>query len=503
MRVTSELALEPRFGVGRGDSSRRGDAVEVGPQAKLSQRASGAAPRASGAPIRAARSARFAPNSPSFFEAKPPTALEAAQKVWRDYLEAERSGRTEKAAWPSRRRDIEEVRLVGLQRAARLWIFCLLMCSPFVLCLRYYETRTYKGLRGGVRRVPVERSTAAPAAVEVSSEARSFTEDVAVTGAPSRAEAASISQGLAGAHGTSPDSFNPAQSAAEAGVLAKDRVVTTAPRAALAALWRRVRDGVKRVAKRPRQSESSITTRSRGKRHKTSGTTREKRARDDGDEDRALHKKRRADDAFTVVADEAMLEGDDKPTASPTTSAPTVSPQPTLEPTVTSAPSASPQPTVTQKPTSWLRACNNGERRDEQCEPEEDQLDGYVNRTEGPMLISCDFRPDATLEEKESAFQALVDKGSWVVATGVAYPRQQLHVRRNHYPPSQVNPQVSPSGQIGIPQNFFHILNRPDVGAAARFGARIVSRCLRYKDSRMVALRPRYRALEAPPVHQN
>ncbi len=459
MRVTSNLALEPRFGVGRGDSSRRGDAMEVGPQARLSRRASGAASHASGAPIRAAR---FAPNSPGFFEAKPPTALEAAQKVWRDYLEAEGSGRTEKAAWPSRRRDIEEVRLVGLQRAARLWIFCLLMCSPFVLCLRYYETLTYKGLRGGVRRVPVERSTAAPAAVEVSSEAGSFTEDVAVTGAP-----------------------------------------TTAPRAALAALWRRVRDGVKRVAKRPRQSESSITTRSRGKRHKTSGTTREKRARDDGDEDRALHKKRRADDAFTVVADEAMLEGDDKPTASPTTSAPTVSPQPTLEPTVTSAPSASPQPTVTQKPTSWLRACNNGERRDEQCEPEEDQLDGYVNRTEGPMLISCDFRPDATLEEKVSAFQALVDKGSWVVATGVAYPRQQLHVRRNHYPPSQVNPQVSPSGQIGIPQNFFHILNRPDVGAAARFGARIVSRCLRYKDSRMVALRPRYRALEAPPVHQN
>ena len=298
-----------------------------------------------------------------------------------------------------------------------------------------------------------------------------------------------------GAHGTPA-----AQSAADAGVLAKDRVVTTAPGSAPAALWRRVWDGVKRFAKRPRQSDSSKTTSSQGKKRKTSGTTR-KRARDDGDEDRALHKKRRADDAFTVVADEAMLEGDDKPTASPTTSAPTVSPQPTLEPTVTSAPSASPQPTVTQKPTSWLRACNNGERRDEQCEPEEDQLDGYVNRTEGPMLISCDFRPDATLEEKESAFQALVDKGSWVVATGVAYPRQQLHVRRNHYPPSQVNPQVSPSGQIGIPQNFFHILNRPDVGAAARFGARIVPRCLRYKDSQMVALRPRYRALEVPRVH--
>ena len=156
MRVTSELALEPRFGVGRGDSSRRGDAMEVGPHAKLSRRASGAASRASGAPIRAAR---FAPDSPGFFEAKPPTALEAAQKVWRDYLEAEGSGHTE---MPSRRRDIEEVRLAGLQRAARLWIFCLLMCSPFVLCLRYYETRTYKGLRGGVRRVPVERSTAAP-----------------------------------------------------------------------------------------------------------------------------------------------------------------------------------------------------------------------------------------------------------------------------------------------------------------------------------------------------
>ena len=61
--------------------------------------------------------------------------------------------------------------------------------------------------------------------------------------APSRAEPAAGAQGLAGAHGTPPDSFNPAQSAAEAGVLAKDRVVTTAPRAALAALWRRVRDG--------------------------------------------------------------------------------------------------------------------------------------------------------------------------------------------------------------------------------------------------------------------
>ena len=101
------------------------------------------------------------------------------------------------------------------------------------------------------------------------------------------------------------------------------------------------------------------------------------------------------------------------------------------------------------------------------------------------MLISCDFLPDATLEEKESAFQALIDKGSWVVATGVAYPRQRRHVR-NHFPPSQVNPQVSPSGQVGIPQNFFDILNRPDVGALARFGARIVSRSLRYNDSRMV-----------------
>ena len=301
-----------------------------------------------------------------------------------------------------------------------------------------------------------------------------------------------------GAHGTPA-----AQSAADAGVLAKDRVVTTAPGSALAALWRRVWDGVKRFAKRPRQSDSSKTTSSQGKKRKTSGTTREKRTRDHGDEDRTSHKKRRTDDAFTVVADEAMLEGDDQPTASPTTSSPTVSPQPTLIPTVTSMPSASPQPTVTQKPTNWIRGCKLGARRDEQCEPEADQLDGHVNRTEGPMLISCDFRPDATLEEKVSAFQALVDKGSWVVATGVAYPRQQLHVRRNHYPPSQVNPQVSPSGQIGIPQNFFHILNRPDVGAAARFGARIVSRCLRYKDSRMVALRPRYRALEAPPVHQN
>ena len=29
MRVTSELALEQRFGVGRGDSSRRGDAVAL------------------------------------------------------------------------------------------------------------------------------------------------------------------------------------------------------------------------------------------------------------------------------------------------------------------------------------------------------------------------------------------------------------------------------------------------------------------------------------------
>ena len=37
-----------------------------------------------------------------------------------------------------------------------------------------------------------------------------------------------------------------------------------APRAALASLWRRVRDGVKRFAKRPRQSDSSKTTRSQG-----------------------------------------------------------------------------------------------------------------------------------------------------------------------------------------------------------------------------------------------
>ena len=252
-----------------------------------------------------------------------------------------------------------------------------------------------------------------------------------------------------GAHGTPA-----AQSAAEASVLAKDRVVTTAPRAALAALWRRVRDGVKRVAKRPRQSESSITTRSRGKRHKTSGTTREKRARDDGDEDRAAHKKRRVDDAFTVVADEAMLEGDDQPTASPTTSAPTVSPQPTLELTVTSMPSASPQPTVTQKPTNWIRGCKLGARRDEQCEPEADQLDGHVNRTEGPMLISCDFRPDATLEEKVSAFQALVDKGSWVVATGVADSRQRRHVRRNHLNPRRSIRGCPLRARLVFPRNF-------------------------------------------------
>ena len=403
MRVTSNLALEPRFGVGRGDSSRRGDAVEVGPQAKLSQRASGAASRASGAPIRAARSARFAPHSPGFFEAKPPTALEAAQKVWRDYLEAERSGRTEKAAWPSRRHDIEEVRLAGLQRGARLWIFCLLMCSPFVLCLRYYETRTYKGLRGGVRRVPVERSTAAPAAVEVSSEAGSFTEDVAVT----------------------------------------------------ATLWRRVRDGVKRVAKRPRQSDSSITTRSRGKKHKKSGTEREKRARASADDavDQARRKKRHraARNAVTMMdidvkskkptfaptpVPSAVPTVSPKPSSSPTpapSAYPTVSPQPTVSPLPTSAPTITPGPTVSPQPTywPWKRPCHLGPQRNERCTPTADQLHANVKRTEGVIAQSCDHRPDATLEEKNAAFQANADKLTYVVATGVADSRR---VRQNHFP---------------------------------------------------------------------
>ena len=393
MRVTSELVLTPRFGVGRGDSSRRGDAVEVGPQARLSQRASGAASRASGAPIR--------------------------------------------AAWPSPRRDIEEVRLAAPLRPARFWFVCLLVCLPFALCLRYYETQTYNGLRGGVQRVPIERSTVAPAAVEVSSEAGSFTEDVAATGAP-----------------------------------------TTAPRAALAALWRRVRDGVKRVAKRPRQSDSSITTRSQRKKRKTSGTEREKRARASADEavDQARPKKRHraARNAVTMMeidvkskkptarptplptptpstptptvspqptfaptpVPSAVPTVSPKPSSSPTpapSAYPTVSPQPTVSPLPTSAPTITPAPTVSPQPTywPWKRNCNLGPQRNERCTPTADQLHANVKRTEGVIAQSCDHRPDATLEEKNAAFQANVDKLTYVVATGVADSRR---VRQNHFP---------------------------------------------------------------------
>ena len=417
MLLTNELPLAPRSVFGRGDSSRRGDAVEVGPQARMIRRASGAASRAPSAPSR--------------------------------------------AAWPSPRGDIEEVRLAAPLRPARFWFVCMLVCLPFALCLRYYETQTYNGLRGGVRLVPVERSTAAPAAVEVSSEAGSFTEDVAVTGAPSRAEAASISQ-----------------SAAEAGVLAKDRVVTTAPRAALATLWRRVQDGVKRFAKRPRQSDSSITTRSGGKKRKTSGTEREKRARARADEavDQARPKKRHraARNAVTMMdidvkskkptarptplptpkpstptptvspqptsaptpVPSAVPTVSPKPSSSPTpapSADPTVSPQPTVSPLPTSAPTITPGPTVSPQPTywPWKRPCHLGPQRNERCTPTADQLHANVKRTEGVIAQSCDHRPDATLEEKNAAFQANVDKLTYVVATGVA---DSLRVRQNHFP---------------------------------------------------------------------
>ena len=382
MRVTSELALEPRFGVGRGDSSRRGDAMEVGPQARMIRRASGAASRAPSAPSR--------------------------------------------AAWPSPRSDIEEERLAAPLRPARFWFVCMLVCLPFALCLRYYETQTYNGLRGGVRLVPVERSTAAPAAVEVSSEAGSFTEDVAVT----------------------------------------------------ATLWRRVRDGVKRVAKRPRQSDSSITTRSRGKKHKKSGTEREKRARASADDavDQARRKKRHraARNAVTMMdidvkskkptarptqlptptpstptptvspqptsaptpVPSAVPTVSPKPSSSPTpapSAYPTVSPQPTVSPLPTSAPTITPGPTVSPQPTywPWKRPCHLGPQRNERCTPTADQLHANVKRTEGVIAQSCDHRPDATLEEKNAAFQANADKLTYVVATGVADSRR---VRQNHFP---------------------------------------------------------------------
>ena len=382
MRATSELVLEPRFGVGRGDSSRRGDAMEVGPQARMIRRASGAASRAPSAPSR--------------------------------------------AAWPSPRSDIEEERLAAPLRPARFWFVCMLVCLPFALCLRYYETQTYNGLRGGVRLVPVERSTAAPAAVEVSSEAGSFTEDVAVT----------------------------------------------------ATLWRRVRDGVKRVAKRPRQSDSSITTRSRGKKHKKSGTEREKRARASADDavDQARRKKRHraARNAVTMMdidvkskkptarptqlptptpstptptvspqptsaptpVPSAVPTVSPKPSSSPTpapSAYPTVSPQPTVSPLPTSAPTITPGPTVSPQPTywPWKRPCHLGPQRNERCTPTADQLHANVKRTEGVIAQSCDHRPDATLEEKNAAFQANADKLTYVVATGVADSRR---VRQNHFP---------------------------------------------------------------------
>ena len=382
MRATSELVLTPRFGVGRGDSSRRGDAMEVGPQARMIRRASGAASRAPSAPSR--------------------------------------------AAWPSPRSDIEEERLAAPLRPARFWFVCMLVCLPFALCLRYYETQTYNGLRGGVRLVPVERSTAAPAAVEVSSEAGSFTEDVAVT----------------------------------------------------ATLWRRVRDGVKRVAKRPRQSDSSITTRSRGKKHKKSGTEREKRARASADDavDQARRKKRHraARNAVTMMdidvkskkptarptqlptptpstptptvspqptsaptpVPSAVPTVSPKPSSSPTpapSAYPTVSPQPTVSPLPTSAPTITPGPTVSPQPTywPWKRQCRLGPQRNERCTPTADQLHANVKRTEGVIAQSCDHRPDATLEEKNAAFQANADKLTYVVATGVADSRR---VRQNHFP---------------------------------------------------------------------
>ena len=276
-----------------------------------------------------------------------------------------------------------------------------------------------------------------------------------------------------GAHGTPA-----AQSAADAGVLAKDRVVTTAPGSALAALWRRVRDGVKRFAKRPHQSDSSITTRSQRKRHKTSGTEREKRARASADEavDQARPKKRHraARNAVTMMdidvkskkptarptqlptptpstptptvspqptsaptpVPSAVPTVSPKPSSSPTpapSAYPTVSPQPTVSPLPTSAPTITPAPTVSPQPTywPWKRNCNLGPQRNERCTPTADQLHANVKRTEGVIAQSCDHRPDATLEEKNAAFQANVDKLTYVVATGVADSRR---VRQNHFP---------------------------------------------------------------------
>jgi hypothetical protein len=125
-----------------------------------------------------------------------------------------------------------------------------------------------------------------------------------------------------------------------------------------------------------------------------------------------------------------------KPSSSPTpapSAYPTVSPQPTVSPLPTSAPTITPGPTVSPQPTywPWKRQCRLGPQRNERCTPTADQLHANVKRTEGVIAQSCDHRPDATLEEKNAAFQANVDKLTHVVATGVADSRR---VRQNHFP---------------------------------------------------------------------
>ena len=97
----------------------------------------------------------------------------------------------------------------------------------------------------------------------------------------------------------------------------------------------------------------------------------------------------------------------------------------------TPSPTSLPYPTVTPNPTRWIRGCNRGRPLAEaSIEQDPDVLSESADKTTQKKLVTS-IRPDATLEEKNAAFQANVDKLTYVVATGVADSRS---VRQNHFP---------------------------------------------------------------------
>ena len=88
-------------------------------------------------------------------------------------------------------------------------------------------------------------------------------------------------------------------------------------------------------------------------------------------------------------------------------------------PTVTSAPSVSPLPTVSPKPTNWIRGCNLGRapRRAVRAGGGPARRSRQPNGRAHVDLVR--LPPRCNIRGEGVGVSTLVDRGSWVVATGV------------------------------------------------------------------------------------